>query len=109
LPPAKSIFPAPFVVTGGKCKNKAKSAPVTTEQHQEVEHEEEGGETSEDEKDSTVSPKKEVKDLSTKLNQVFGAVEKLTKQVGAHRSRDQRVVLRHPCRLPSAISGQTVC
>ncbi len=63
------------MVPGGKCKNKTKSAPVTTEHHQEVEHEEEGGETSEDKQDSTVSLKKEVKDLSTKLNQVLGALE----------------------------------
>ena len=55
-------------MSGGKSKNKAKSAPVTPAQHQEVEYEEEGGETDvedqEDEEVSTVSLQKEVKDLS---------------------------------------------
>jgi hypothetical protein len=69
----------------GNKKNKAKSAPVTPAQHQEVECEEEGGETNvedqEDEEVSTVSLQKEVKDLSDKLSQVLGTVAKLTKQV----------------------------
>ena len=74
-------------MTGGKSKNKAKSASVTPAQHQGVEYEEEGGETDvedhEDEEVSTVSLQKEVKDLSVKLSQVLGAVAKLTKQVNA--------------------------
>ena len=72
-------------MTGGKIKNKAKSAPVTPPHHQEVECEEEGGETDvedhEDEEVSTVSLQKEVKYLSSKLSQVPGAVVKLTKHV----------------------------
>jgi hypothetical protein len=56
--------------------------PATPEQHQEVDFEEEGEEAdSEDqqnEKTSTVSLQQAVKDLSTKLNQVLGAVAKLT-------------------------------
>jgi len=70
-------------MTGGKSKKKAESVPVTPVQHQEVEYEEEGGETDvedqEDEEISTVSLQKEVKDLSAKLNQVLGAVANLTK------------------------------
>ncbi len=74
-------------MTGGKSKNKTTSAPATPAQYQEVEYEEEGGETDvedqEDEEVSTVSLQKEVKDLSSKLSQVFGVVAKLTKQVNA--------------------------
>ena len=73
--------------------------------HQEVEHEEEGGETSEDEKDSTVSPKKEVKDLSTKLNQVFGAVEKLTKQGGAPSILQEAASVQSA---PVSVSGDSI-
>jgi hypothetical protein len=76
-------------MAGGKNKNKEKSAPATPAQHQEVEYEEEGGETDvedqEDEEISTVSLQKEVKYLSAKLSQVLGAVAKLTKQVNAPR------------------------
>ena len=74
-------------MTGGKSKNKAKSASDTPAQHQEVEYEEEGGETDvedhEDEEVSTVSLQKEVKDLFGKLSQVLGEVVKLTKEVNA--------------------------
>ena len=80
-------MPPASVMVGRKSKNKAKSATVTPAHHQEVEYEEEGGETDvedqEDEEVSTVSLQKEVKDLSTKFNQVLGAVAKLTKQVNA--------------------------
>ncbi len=59
------------------------SVPVTPEQHQEVDFEEEGEETDTDDQQddqvSSVSLQKEVKDLSVKLNQVFGVVTKLTK------------------------------
>ena len=42
-------------MTGGKSKNKAKSATVTPAHHQEVEYEEEGGETDvEDQEDEEV-------------------------------------------------------
>jgi hypothetical protein len=65
-------------------KDKSKSAPTTPEQHQEVDFDEEGEEAEEkdqqDEQVSVVSLQKEVKDLSVKLNQVLGAVAKLTKQ-----------------------------
>ena len=74
-------------MAGGKSKTKAKSAPVTPAQHQEVEYEEEGDETDvedqEDEEVSTVSLQKEVKDLSAKLSQVLGVVVKLATQVNA--------------------------
>jgi hypothetical protein len=74
-------------MAGGKSKSKAKSSPAAHAQHQEVEYDEEGGETDvedqEDEEVSTVSLQKEVKDLSAKLSQVLGAVAKLTKQVNA--------------------------
>jgi hypothetical protein len=62
----------------GRIKNKTRSAPVTPEHHQEVDFDEEGEETGvedqQDEQVSVVSLQKEVKDLSTKLNQVLGAV-----------------------------------
>ena len=62
----------------GRIKNKTRSAPVTPEQHQEVDFDEEGEETGvedqQDEQVSVVSLQKEVKDLSTKLNQVLGTV-----------------------------------
>ena len=74
-------------MAGGKSKSKAKSSPAAHAQHQEVEYDEEGGETDvedqEDEEVSTVSLQKEVKDLSAKLSQVLGAVAKLTQQVNA--------------------------
>ena len=80
-------MPPDSVMAGGKSKNKVRSAPDTPAQHQEVEHEEEGEETDvedqEDEEVSTVSLQKDVKDLSTKLSQVFGVVTTLTKQVNA--------------------------
>jgi hypothetical protein len=70
---------------GGKSRNKARSVPATPEHHQEVDFEEEGEEADvEDQhnaKASTVSLQHEVRDLSTKLNQVLGAVAILTKQV----------------------------
>ena len=78
-------------MAGGKSKSKAKSSPAAHAQHQEVEYDEEGGETDvedqEDEEVSTVSLQKEVKDLSAKLSQVLGAVAKLTQQVNAPKSR----------------------
>ena len=62
----------------GRIKNKTRSAPVTPEQHQEVDFDEEGEgtgvEDQQDEQVSVVSLQKEVKDLSTKLNQVLGTV-----------------------------------
>jgi hypothetical protein len=68
-------------MTGGRRKNKVRSAPVTPEQYQEVDFDEEGEETEEadqqDEQGSAVSLQKEVKDLSAKLNQVLGVVAKL--------------------------------
>ncbi len=71
----------------GRSKNKARSAPTTPEQHQDVDLHEEGDETGaedhQDEQVSTGSLQKEVKDLSAKLNQVLGAVAKLTKQTSA--------------------------
>jgi hypothetical protein len=68
---------------GGRIKSKTTSTPDTPEHHQEVRHEGESGgsdvenKNQEDEKDSL---KKEVKDLSTKLNQLFGVVERLTRK-----------------------------
>ena len=68
-------------------KSKSKARAASPEQHQEVDFEEEGEEVEEedqqDEQASNNSLQKEVKDLSAKLNQVLGAVEKLTKQVNA--------------------------
>jgi hypothetical protein len=68
----------------GRSKNKSRSVPDTPEQHQDVDLHEEGDEAGEedhqDEQVSTVSLQKEVKDLSAKLNQVLGAVAKLTRQ-----------------------------
>ena len=68
-------------------KSKSKARATSPEQHQEVDFEEEGeeeeAEYQQDEQASTVSLQKEVKDLSAKLNQVLGAVEKLTKQVNS--------------------------
>jgi hypothetical protein len=74
-------------MSGGKNKNKVRSAPDTPEQYQEVDFEEEGEETeAEDQQDdqvSSVSLQKEVKDLSFKLNQVLGVLAKFTKQTSA--------------------------
>ncbi len=71
----------------GRSKNKARSAPATPEQHQDVDLHEEGDEAGakdhQDEQVSAVSLQKEVKDLSVKLNQVLGVVAKLTKQTSA--------------------------
>ena len=71
---------------GGKSRNKARSVPVTPEQHQEVDFEEEGeeadAEDQQNEKASTVSLQQEVKDLSAKLNQVHrcgGKTDKTSK------------------------------
>ncbi len=68
---------------GGKNKNKSRSVPATPEQHQEVDFEEEAeeadAEDQQDEKVSVVSLQQEVRHLSSKLNQVLGAVTKLTK------------------------------
>ena len=70
-----------------KSKSKARSAAASPEQHQEVDFEEEGeeaeAEDQQDEQASTGSLRKEVKALSAQLNQVLGAVAKLTKQVNA--------------------------
>ena len=70
-----------------KSKSKVRSAAASPEQHQEVDFEEEGeeveAEDQQDEQASTGSLQKEVKDYSSKLNQVLGAVPKLTKQVNA--------------------------
>jgi hypothetical protein len=70
-----------------RSKSKARSAAASPAQHQEVDFEEEGeeaeAEDQQDEQASTGSLQKEVKDLSAKLNQVLGAVAKLTKQVNA--------------------------
>ncbi len=74
-------------MVAGRSKNKARSAPATPEQHQDVDLHEEGDESGEedhqDEQVSTVSLQKEVKDLSDKLNKVLGAVAKLTQQTSA--------------------------
>ena len=68
---------------------------ASPEQHQEVDFEEEGEEVDtedqQDEKTSAVSLQQEVKDLSAKLNQVFGAVAKLTKQVNTPRILQEAV------------------
>ncbi len=75
---------ASSAVMSGSSKNKARSASATPEQHQDVDLHEEGDEAGaedhHDEQVSSVSLQKEVKDLSAKLNQVPGAVAKLTKQ-----------------------------
>jgi hypothetical protein len=71
-------------MAGGKSRNKDRS-PATPAQYQEVDFEEEGEESDaedqQNEKASTVSLQQEVRDLSTKLNQVLGVVATLTKQV----------------------------
>ncbi len=70
-------------VMAGWIKNKVRSVSDTPEQYQDVDPHEEGDEAGaddhQDEQVSTVSLQKEVKDLSSKLNQVLGAVAKLTK------------------------------
>ena len=70
-----------------RSKSKARSAAASPAQHQEVDSEEEGeeaeAEDQQDEQASTGSLRKEVKALSAQLNQVLGAVAKLTKQVNA--------------------------
>jgi hypothetical protein len=58
--------------------------PATPEQCQEVAHEEKsGGSDVGDQEDENDSLKKEVKDLSVKLNQVISVVAKLTQQTSA--------------------------
>ena len=75
---------------------------------QETEHEEEGEETEvddqEDDEVSTVSLQKEVKDLSTKRNQVFGAVAKLTKQVSTPRILQEAAGTES---VPDSVSGDS--
>jgi hypothetical protein len=59
----------------GRSRSKATSVSVTPEQRQEVTHEEEsGGSDVGDQEDENDSLKKEVKDLSVKLNQVISVV-----------------------------------
>ncbi len=68
-----------FLMAVGRSRSKTTSVPATPEQRQEVVHEEEsGGSDVGDQEDENDSLKKEVKDLSVKLNQVISAVEKLT-------------------------------
>jgi hypothetical protein len=97
------------VMPGGKSKNKARSVPDTLEQHQEVDFEEEGeeadAEDQQDEKVSTVSLKQEVKDLSAKLNQVLGAVAKLTKPVNAPRILQEAAGAESA---PGSVSGDSI-
>ena len=73
-----------------------------------MEHEEEGKETEvedqEDEEVSTVSLQKEVKDLSVKLNQVIGPVEKLTKQVSTPNILQEAVSTQSA---PGIVSGDS--
>jgi hypothetical protein len=82
--PSALVFTSSSAIPGGRRKTKARSAPATPDQHQEVDSEE-GGEEEEEEhqqdEQGSGSLQKEVKDLSAKLNQVLGAVAKLTKQV----------------------------
>ena len=70
-------------MVGGKSKNKDKLVPTTPAQLQEEDEGESDVEDQDDGEGPTVSLHKEVKDLSAKLNQVLGAVAKLTKQVNA--------------------------
>jgi hypothetical protein len=73
-----------FVMTGGRSRRKTTSVSVTSEQHEDVGHEEEsGGFYVEDQEDEQDSLKREVKDLSSTLNQVIGEMAKLTKQTSA--------------------------
>jgi hypothetical protein len=68
-------------MTGGRRKSKATSVPVIPERYQEMGHKEEsGGSDVGDQEDEQDSLKKEVNDLSVKLNQVISEVAKLTKQ-----------------------------
>jgi hypothetical protein len=73
----KQILASNSVMTGWS-KNKARSAPATPEKNQDVDLHEEGDETGaedhQDEQVSTVSLQNEVKDLSSELNQILGAV-----------------------------------
>jgi hypothetical protein len=106
---SKSIFTSSSVMPGGKSKNKARSVPATPEQHQEVDFEEEGeevdAEDQQDEKASSVSLQQEVKDLSAKLNQVFGAVAKLTKQVNAPSILQEAAGVQS---VPDSVSGDSI-
>ncbi len=70
-----------FLMTVGRSRSKATLVPATPEQRQEVTHEEEsGGSDVGDQEDENDFLKKEVNDLTVKLNQVISAVAKLTQQ-----------------------------